>query len=262
MSQTDRVTPEVIDAPAPPPPARALRVVTFNVEFRTQAEPLVEVLRSHAELASADVLLLQECEAHPGEGASRAARIARALGLGGVYAPARTARVHGTYGLAILSRWPLADVEVVELPRMALPFGGGRRIALAGVIATEAGPVRVTSVHLDTRINAAARIAQLAPAVAGSHARHIVGGDMNTLPFVFAGNTVPVLPSGQARRLEAYVRGLGFDTPLRELGRTHRNVVPMRLDALYTRGVVVTGARIVRDVRLSDHYPAWIDVRL
>ncbi|MCG8419584.1 MAG: hypothetical protein MJE77_16760 [Proteobacteria bacterium] len=35
----------------------------------------------------------------------------------------------------------------------------------------------------------------------------------------------------------------------------------MRLDAIYTRNLVVPDFGVARDVRLSDHLPLWADLR-
>ena len=72
-------------------------------------------------LSATDVLLIQEIEDHPGEGGSRASRLAAALKMAFVYAPART-EGDGTHGLAILSRYPLERVEVMELPDFEFPI--------------------------------------------------------------------------------------------------------------------------------------------
>ena len=58
------------------------------------------------------------------------------------------------------------------------------------------------------------------------------------------------------------MRGLGFATPVSAAGATHRHFLRVRLDALFTRGVVPRAAQVARDVRVSDHFPVWADVEL
>jgi endonuclease/exonuclease/phosphatase family metal-dependent hydrolase len=234
---------------APPPPPRSLRVVTYNVEYSSRADRLIAALSSHRDLAAADVLLLQEIGPQRDD-ADRARRLAEALAMGHAYA----------HGVAILSRWPLADVAVMELPRAHLPYNRRRRIALAASIATAGGPLRLTSVHLDTRLELAERIRQLAPAVASEPPLQIIGGDMNTLPFRFARGAIPIGKVDQPAGLDAHLRGLGFDAPVRAAGATHRHVLRVRLDALFTRGFAPAAAQVARDVRVSDHFPVWADL--
>lgn len=231
---------------SPPPPDR-LRVATWNVEYKTTADRLIDALRSHAELAKADVLLLQEIGPDAQGGPDRAARIAAAFDMGFAYA----------HGLAIVCRWPLVDAALMQLPRAHLPYNRRTRVALAASIETTRGPLRLVTVHLDTRLNAAERVAQLAPAVADPRPLQILGGDMNTLPFRFAAGAVPIWGADQRGPLDAHLRGLGFDAAAADRP-THR--ARMRLDALYTRGFAPCRARVATEVPVSDHYPLWADL--
>ena len=240
---------EVTPPPPSPPMAGSLRVVTFNVEYRSRSDALIGALRDHVELGRADVLLLQEIEPHAVDGA-RAPRLAEALGMGLAYA----------HGLAIMCRWPLRDVAVMELPHAHVPYNRRRRIALRADVATDAGRLRLTTIHLDTRLDGEVRLRQLAPAVDDTHPRQILGGDMNTLPFRFAAGAVPILPADQARLLDDTMRRRGFDTPVTGAGATHRSVLKVRLDALFTRGFAPGQAHVARDVRVSDHFPVWADL--
>src|SRR5262249_29782996 len=145
-------------------------------------------------------VLLQEVQDHPREGASRASKIAARLGLQHVYVPARTLKDGATHGLAVLSRWPIASQEVIELPRMNLHIATERRIALAVTTETPDGPLRVYDVHLDTRLDPSDRVAQLRPVVESARRESlpvIVGGDFNTNPFAWAFRLIPTAPSNQ-----------------------------------------------------------------
>src|SRR5262245_10392069 len=90
----------------PPPPqvvARQgdlpgrLRVVTFNVERGADIDGLARAFLEDEALSQADVVLIQEIESYPNEGPSRAARLARAIGMGYIYVPARREGA-GTHG--------------------------------------------------------------------------------------------------------------------------------------------------------------------
>lgn len=71
------------------------------------------------------------------------------------------------------------------------------------------------------------------------------------------------LPCGgaQARGLEALVRQRGLSTPTATSGSTSQ-FLDMRLDAIYTRGLEVYERGVVRTLRLSDHFPLWVEMRL
>ena len=216
----------------------------------------------------ADVLLVQEIDRVSDQGDSRARQLADALGMGFVYAPALETDA-GTRGVAILSHHALVDARVMALPAPGAYPVPTPRNALAAELETSRGPVTVISVHLDTRLSAAERVLQLRPAVLDAPARTIVGGDMNSNPYAWAFDTIPVFPASvaadtdQSEVLDDYVRAVGYDTPTERAGPTQRfGGLSSRLDAIYTRGVTPGGARVDRTVAGSDHWPVILDVTI
>jgi endonuclease/exonuclease/phosphatase family metal-dependent hydrolase len=243
-------------------PGAPLRVVTFNVHYGADVPALVRAVRENRRLHAADVLLLQEIEQHPGD--DRPAALAGALGLSVVYAAARPAG-NGTHGLAILSRLPLRDLEVVGLRQYDLVYGTRRRIALAATVEVEGQPLRIFNVHLDTRLAPEQRMNQLEPIAARASGlpRAIVGGDVNTINCVTS--LLPALPLPlpgyeQGPLLDRFMRARGFAAPLDSAGAT--GPLGMRLDALYVKGVRVAGAGKEDTGSVSDHLPLWMDVAL
>ena len=241
-------------------PPTSLRVVTYNIHGVDGAR-LARALRDNPALGQADVVLLQEVGA---VGPCSAACVAAdTLGLASVYAPGHQ-QDGGTSGVAILSRYPLRDVEVIELPYLSTVVNSARRIGLAATLDGAEGPVRVIATHLDNRINPAARARQLAPVLAHAAAWDgpvVIGGDMNTSPFVWLGHLIAVPAGVQDDRLERAVRAAGLDTPVRRSAATSQ-WLNMRLDAIYTRGVTAGGFAVEDSVRISDHLPMWLDVAL
>ena len=248
--------------PAPDARPDAVRVVTFNVHFGADVPGLARAIRGNPRLNQADILLLQEIESHPGD--DRAARLAEALSLNLVYAPARI-EGDGTHGLAILSRYPMRDLEVLSLKHYDLGFRGTRRrIAMAATVEMPGRAVRVYNVHLDTRLTPEERLLQLEPVVAEAvkQPAAIVGGDFNTINAV--SSLLPLVPVplpgfSQAAGLDAYMQSKGFAAPFAGIGRTHR--FPMRLDAVYARGLKVEGEGKETSVTVSDHFPLWVDLQ-
>jgi endonuclease/exonuclease/phosphatase family metal-dependent hydrolase len=241
-----------------------LRIVTFNVHYGADVPALVRSVRENPRLRAADVLLLQEIEQHPGD--DRPAALAEALGLNVVYAAARPAG-NGTHGLAILSRLPLRDLEVVGLHQYDLVYSTRRRIALGATVDVDGRPLRIFNVHLDTRLAPEQRMDQLEPVAARASelARAIVGGDLNTINCVTS--LLPALPIPfpgygyeQGPVLDRFMRAHGFTAPLGSIGPT--GPLGMRLDALYVKGVRVAGSGKEDTGSVSDHLPLWMDVAL
>jgi endonuclease/exonuclease/phosphatase family metal-dependent hydrolase len=243
-----------------------LRVVTYNVEKGADVDGLARAFAQDAELARADLVLLQEIEDHPGEGGARAARLAGKLGMGYVYAPERHAG-DGTHGTAILSVFPLANVQVMQLPRVDLPWSKAPRIALAADVVRGDRSFHVITMHLDTRMSIQQRILQIRPAIIDAPPRTVVGGDFNTNPFMWVDGSIPQLPANsvagidQAPMFDDYMQHLGFGTPTASSGPTnHTAVQDTRLDSIFVRGLDVAPGQVEREIGLSDHWPLWVDL--
>jgi len=251
-----------------PPPAGVpsqLRIVSFNVHYALDPLKLAGAIRTNEEVGNADVFLIQEIEDYSAEGSSRTAKLAEALGLNYVYAPARTTGTGGTHGLAILSRYPLRDIEVILLPQFNLRYRTRQRIALTALVDVGPVPLRLYNLHLDTRLNPGDRREQLRPiaerAARDSVARVIVGGDFNTSPFRWLGHVVPIFRSSQATAVDAFMQEHGLETSLQKAGSTsRRGFFRFRLDSIYTRGLQVRASGVARKVKSSDHDPVWIEV--
>ena len=199
-----------------------LRVVSYNVHYGEDVAGIARALAENPGTRDADVLLLQEIESYPGD--RRPERLGRRLGRYAVYAPART-KGRGTHGIAILSRYPLRDVEVQALPQFELGWGTRQRIALAATADWNGIDVRLVNVHLDTRLTRDQRFRQIRPVLdrAASYERVVIGGDMNTISCVNALLPgIPVLVPGlsQGPAFDAFMAGEGYATPFRRIGGT------------------------------------------
>jgi endonuclease/exonuclease/phosphatase family metal-dependent hydrolase len=265
---TGAFTPEV--GPVPPdrtPPTHAIRIATWNLKLAADPANLAaQILASH-EIVTADVLLVQEVEKHPDEPSSRAQRLANALGMTWIYAPARF-EGNGTHGIAILSRYPLDAMMVRELPFVDRPIHPAHRIALSAEVTVGNQRLRVVDVHLETRLSATDRIRQLHPAVNDIEQSLVIGGDFNAQPWAWIDGLIPI-PATQsvtgenhAKLIDDYLGDNGFagavspDTPTMRMP-----VFDMRLDNLYARDYSILASG-VEHVDGSDHWPLWFDVAL
>jgi endonuclease/exonuclease/phosphatase family metal-dependent hydrolase len=217
----------------------------------------------------AGVLLLQEIESYPEEGACRASRLAERLGMAYAYAPAR-GKGDGTHGLAILSAFPIEDLEVMWLPEADVPRTGAPRIAIQADVVLDGGRrLHVVDLHLDTTLNVGERLVHLRPAVIDPPDPIVVGGDFNTNDFAWAGDAVPLLPldsaidTAQAPAVDELMDALGYAAPTAALGPTEERLgVESRLDSIYVRGVTAVDAGVARDGSVSDHWPLWLVLEL
>ncbi|MGE0548393.1 MAG: endonuclease/exonuclease/phosphatase family protein [Kofleriaceae bacterium] len=239
--------------------ARQLRVVTYNVH-REPGSKIIHAIESSPELRAADLILLQEV--HRDERSlvtcSGACALGKRLGYHTIYAPGHN-QDYGSDGVAILSRAPITSAQVIELPYFDVRFNSGRRVAVAATLVVDGTPITVYAVHLDNRLTVADRRTQMQPVL--EHARRqptpvIIAGDFNTSPFTWIGGVFPILTTTQDNHLEQLVRSYGFATPVVASGSTHR-YLPMKLDAIYTRGFDVTSFATSDAARVSDHRALW-----
>ena len=242
-----------------------LRIVTYNVHFGRDVSRIAAQLHENPRTGRADILLLQEIRSYVREGTSRAHRLAERLGMAYVYAPAHRTDDGGTHGLAVLSRLQLRDPQVLELPPFKIGGAIERRIALRVHVEVAGQPVRIYNVHLDTRLDPADRLAQLAPllADAADQERVLLGGDFNTNPFRWLRRTLPIGCSAQPQALDLAMQHAGYATPTAAFASTvTTRLLKMRLDAIYVRGLSAGAAGVEREVVASDHLPMWLDVWL
>ncbi|HWR51893.1 MAG TPA: endonuclease/exonuclease/phosphatase family protein [Bryobacteraceae bacterium] len=242
------------------PPAVAhqpLTVVSLNAARETDPNRILRDVNRAPAVRDADVLLLQEVAQAPDQTQCVAEHLAATLKRYVVYSPAATGVTD--QGLAILSRYPLTNTDVRVLPAYNLVFRSRSRIALSTTVQAPSGPVRVTNAHLDTRINAADRIRQLAPVLTDGFAgRRIVAGDFNTNEFYWVGRLLPLpVPGIQTSRVRDFMILNGFANAVAGSPVTHD--LMMRLDWIFARGL--NGSRwAVYPLPFSDHHALWVEM--
>jgi endonuclease/exonuclease/phosphatase family metal-dependent hydrolase len=179
--------PAAVGFPIPPvvPSSVTVRVLTYNIHHGEGRDGRLDLVRTADVIRSAnpDLVALQEVD----RGTTRTERIdelaelARLLGMHAQFGKAMD-YAGGEYGVAILSRWPIASADNQPLPH---PGEHEPRTALTvRVRLGEDGPwVRFTSTHLDETREQEPRIEQarrLAEVLTGHpDGLGIVAGDFN-----------------------------------------------------------------------------------
>jgi endonuclease/exonuclease/phosphatase family metal-dependent hydrolase len=270
-SPTDRSVEHTFPAQRPRPPSGDLRVVTFNVHRETPDRVIRGIVNDPA-LRDADVFILEEVhrvessrkpsDAGLATRCSPACSLGKQLGFYAVYAPGHV-QGDGTDGVAIVSRVPITNPQVIELPYFNVVFNSGRRVALAATVEIKGEPITVYAVHLDNRIGVGDRRAQMLPVL--RHAAKqttpvIIAGDFNTSPMTWIGGVIPIPTGTQDNHFERLVRSHGFATPVKDSGRTHRYFW-MKLDGIYTRGFDTLAYSTAKAQKVSDHLALWATMR-
>ena len=210
----------------------------------------------------ADVWLLQEAAERSNP---TIAALASALNLHYVFAPVD--RLEGgklSSGLAVLSRYPIAESRVIELARHDLKFNTRCRIALAVWIDAPFGRVPLYNVHLDTRITERQRLEQMMPVLeaAGTEGPVVVAGDFNTSNVKWLWNLLPFSMRGRdSVRVQEAFRSRGFTSPFEAGGGTLDVLwLSLRLDWIFPRALRSVASGTVR-VPFSDHDAVWVDLQ-
>jgi endonuclease/exonuclease/phosphatase family metal-dependent hydrolase len=195
--------------PAPPTDPTRVRAVHWNIEHGNAYSQVEEALRTHPALAGADVLTLCEVDLGMARAGNRdvAADLGAALGLHAAWAPlflettpgrhddaeasAGRENQESLFGMAVLSRWPISETRIVELPspedyQFDVEGMYGRFIALAAAIERPGAPFVAVAVHLEvhrTRWDRAAQMRALVDQIRAERRPILLGGDFNSHTF-------------------------------------------------------------------------------
>jgi endonuclease/exonuclease/phosphatase family metal-dependent hydrolase len=240
-----------------------IKVISYNIRWRSgdDLQTLIKLLQEDPEIGGASILALQEVDRHKKRtGHNNTAKtIAEALGMYYAWAapPAPKPTDEEETGVAILSLYPLSDVQRIVLPHDGP--GRRRRVALGATVEIPDRRWRVYSVHAETRIKMGNKLGQykaviddLAHFPAGTPA--IIMGDFNT----WEPNA-----GGKVRTL---FTDAGLKTPFGDNSTFRRKVlfvpVELRLDWVWLRGLEAATFGIDKKVEVSDHFPLWTNVRM
>ena len=198
--------------PAQPPPTSTrdrVLAVQWNIEHGNWYEQVERALTTHPLLQSADIVMMNEVDLGAARAANRdvARDLAHALGFHGCWAPmalettlgrdddermaAGRANEEGLVGVAILSRWPLGEARIVELPspenvQFDLERMYGRHVGLVVEVRRPSAPFVAVSVHLEvhrTRADRARQMQTLMAALRQETRPIILAGDFNSHTF-------------------------------------------------------------------------------
>jgi endonuclease/exonuclease/phosphatase family metal-dependent hydrolase len=235
-----------------PPPAKqctgsmpgTMRVASYNVASG-QKSSMDEIANIIGEI-SPDIIALQEVNvgAAGGDGRDQPALVADKLGYQKIYAATVTRGGIGTYGIALLSRYPILSSSRIDLSGVGW---AEPRVVIDATICVGDKPVRVLATHTDVwqpQPGIDQLSAHLDPHVKSPT---LLMGDLNEQPT-------------EAGLVELEAHGLHDDVGRFAEGPTYwsdnkRIDYVMSDDSL---NALATGAGIGTE-KASDHLPVWVD---
>ncbi len=240
-----------------------LKVVTYNIRWRSgdDLKQLIKLFRDDSEIGKASIIALQEVDRRKKRSGNTntAKLLAEELGLYYAWAapPGTKPGQEEETGVALLSIYPLSDVQRIVLPHDGP--GHRRRAAIGACIKVDGVEIRVYSAHAETRISMEKKLDQL-NALLDDLNRHapkspaIIMGDFNTWQTDAAPKTIKLFSEA------------GFTTPFDGQKTFSQKVlfvpVDFRLDWIWMRGLEVKSHGIDREIDVSDHWPLWTNVKL
>lgn len=240
-----------------------LKIISYNIRWRggEDLEQLIRLFRSHEKIGGAGILGLQEVDRNKKRTQTINTVKLMADQLGLYYAwsapPAAKMDDEEATGVAILSPYPLSDIQRIVLPHEGP--GRRRRVALGATVNVKDLTVRAYSVHSETRISVDRKLEQM-QAVLHDLARYpknmpvVVLGDFNT----WQGSAVP-------KTHKLFVTE-NFHTPFDDQPTFSRKILffplKLKLDWIWLRNLEVLNYGIEKKISLSDHWPMWCVVKV
>jgi endonuclease/exonuclease/phosphatase family metal-dependent hydrolase len=255
---------EIGDLPLPDQPAETatpatIKIVCYNIHFRggEELQKIIEALRSDEEIGGAGIIGLQETDRNKKRSGNlnTAREIAKALGMNYVWAgqpPRNAGQKEEDTGVALLSRYRIADVERIVLPHRG--FRGRLRVAVGATVMLGARTALVYVVHSERILPLDKKLDQLRVVIEAVNRRSqtgsaIVMGDFNS--HMSVDETAELFTGG------------GFSTPIPNDGATWKLLfVTTKLDWIWLRSLTATGGGVTDRIKLSDHKPIWVTAKL
>ncbi|HEV7224685.1 MAG TPA: endonuclease/exonuclease/phosphatase family protein [Pirellulales bacterium] len=221
-----------------------LRVATFNIHGGEGRDGRLDLQRTAACLAGADLVALNEVYgSYFWEGPGQAEILGRRTKSAWLFAPAEHRWGHDHFGNAALTSLAVRSWQRIPLPRQ---YGHSCRNLLLVSLDYRGRTIRAVITHLD-RSDARDRSRQLQLAselFLGLAEPALLLGDMNT--------------TADEPSLEQLLSSPGVGDPVAEvLGEK----TPRRIDWILTRGLETVDAGLI-DVGASDHPCVWAELRL
>ena len=267
QKQTPKTEPGLLEvgnpskSPTPKATPAEIKIVSYNIRWRSGDElrEISKALTGDTAIGGAAIIGLQEVDRNKKR--TGYANTARALAedLRMYYAwaapPAGKSDKEEETGVAILSRYPLTNIERLVLPHEGPR--GRRRAALGATVKIGDTNIRIYSVHAETRIPVAGKLDQMR-AVLQDLAHYpkiksaIVLGDFNTWEVNALEETAKLF------------KDAGFTTPFDNEPTFLTKMlisIELKLDWIWLRGLEAVNHGIDRKIDVSDHWPLWVTVK-
>ncbi len=232
-----------------------LKVVTWNIRLGLEIDRAIEELQEIDEIASADVLLLQEMDE------AGTAAIAEALGANYAYTTRRPhAQTSRDFGNAILSPWPMSEDAEVRLPHVG-SISGHPRSATRTIIHVDDREFLVYSAHTEIASLLLSKRIEQFQAIANDIAQQRTSTTDNTTGVIVGGDFNTITRRG-VRALTQAFGAIGLQHASTDAGPSFSRVgVKVPLDHIFANGLRTVASSVAWEAEASDHKPMWVELR-
>ncbi|WP_157822105.1 endonuclease/exonuclease/phosphatase family protein [Salegentibacter salinarum] len=236
---------------------RTLRVMSYNIhhanppaeEDKIDIAAIVKVIKAE----DPDLVALQEVDfstERSGEG-NQAELIAKALDMEYYFAKAIDYD-NGEYGNAILSKFPIKEGEILDLPNHPEDNTENRVVALGLIEINEDQNILFGSTHLDYKKDSKSRILQVKKLIESANERNealILGGDFNDDPD---SETIQLLDSELERTCKTCPPTIPVKNPQRAIDFIYYKHPQTKFQ--------VKSHKVIPEEYASDHRPVFAEI--
>ncbi|PWT93619.1 MAG: hypothetical protein C5B55_04200 [Blastocatellia bacterium] len=239
-----------------------IKILSYNIRWRggEDLDKLIKLFRDDPEIGNAAFLCLQEVDRNKKRTHQKntVRHVANQLDLHYAWTAPPTAKAtdEEETGVAILSRFPLAQITRIVLPNAGPNHR--RRVALGATVDMGGTKLRLYSVHGETRIAIKKKMEQL-DAVIQDLAQF-----PKDMPAIIAGDFNTWDPGAGKKTRELFTKA-GFQTPFGG-DPTLRYMllfvpIDLKLDWIWMKGLQPVSSGIGRNINISDHWPLWANFK-
>lgn len=234
-----------------------LRILTYNVHHCNppgktiiDVPAIVNVVRK----SNASIVALQEIDVNnsrSGKELDQAAAIAKECGMYFCFGKAIDF-AGGAYGVAILAKYPISEVETMLLSKNADPKTEQRVLLTARLAIGKNKFIRFASTHLDVvnEANRGQQVNEIIKKMDNDSLPFIIGGDFNATPN---SNAINLLDKAFHRSCRECVPTIPQDIPTEAIDF-------IAFDKRYAKRIKIAKHLVIKETYASDHRPVYVEL--
>lgn len=234
-----------------------LRILTYNVHHcNPPGKNIIDLpaIVNAVKESNASIVALQEIDVNTsrsGKELDQAAAIAKECGMYFCFGKAIDF-AGGAYGVAILSKYPISEVETMLLSKNADPKTEQRVLLTARLAIGKNKFIRFASTHLDVvnETNREQQVNEIIKKLNNDSLPFIIGGDFNATPN---SNAINLLDKTFQRSCRECAPTVPHDIPTETIDF-------IAFDKRYARSIKIEKHFVINETYASDHRPVYAEL--